>query len=312
LRLYCTRGTWSQYGDDIQSTSPRVVPLLVDGDTEVDPEAIDVACLSGDAWPDLITPFMRAAVAAPNLRWFHSFSAGVDHPVFASFVRRGVLLTNSPGAAARPIAHSVIMLLLALSRDLPGWVRAQDDRRWQQHFFDDIDGTVLGVVGMGPIGLEVGRAAQALGIDVIGCRRTPQPGDPWPTFASVAEVAPHVDWLVLAAPLTDETRHMVDAGVLTSMRPTARLINVGRGDLVDEDALVDALRDGVIAGAALDVFAIEPLPPEHALWTMPNVIVTPHSTGRSSGSDRRAMTIFLDNLARLEADRPLTHVVRDL
>jgi phosphoglycerate dehydrogenase-like enzyme len=289
-----------------------VEPLLVDGDAEVDPEAIDVACLSGDAWPGLIAPFMSAAVAARNLRWFHSFSAGVDHPVFTSFVRRGVVLTNSPGASARPIAHSAMMLLLALSRDLPGWVRAQDARAWQQHSFDDIDGTVLGVVGMGPIGLEIGRAAQALGIEVIGCRRSPGPDDPWPTFASVADVAPRVDWLVLAAPLTDETRHMVNAGVLASMRPTARLINVGRGDLVDEDALVDALRDGVIAGAALDVFATEPLPREHPLWTMPHVIVTPHSSGRSSGSDRRAMTIFLDNLAHFEAGRPLTHQVTDL
>ena len=105
---------------------------------------------------------------------------------------------------------------------------------------------------------------------------------------------------------------MVNPGVLRSMRPTARLINVGRGDLVDEDALVAALRDGVIAGAALDVFATEPLPAEHPLWSMPNVIVLPHSSGRSSGSDRRAMGIFLDNLARFEAAEPLTHQITDL
>jgi phosphoglycerate dehydrogenase-like enzyme len=271
-----------------------------------------VACLSGDAWPGSIAPFMRTTVAAANLRWLHSFSAGVDHPVFASFVRRGVALTNSPGASARPIAHSVIMLLLALSRDLPGWVRAQDGRRWEQHFFDDIDGTVLGVVGMGSIGQEIGRAAQALGIEVIGCRRTPRPDDPWPTFASVSEVAPRVDWLVLAAPHTPQTYHMIDASVLASMRPTARLINVARGELVDEDALASALGNGVIAGAALDVFATEPLPPEHPLWSMPNVIVTPHSTGRSSGSDRRAMAIFLDNLGRFVAGEPLVHQVTDL
>jgi phosphoglycerate dehydrogenase-like enzyme len=255
---------------------------------------------------------MRTAISAPNLRWLHSFSAGVDHPVFASLVRRGVALTNSPGAAARPIAHSVMLLLLALSRDLPGWVRAQDAGRWEQHFFDDVDGSVLGVVGMGPIGREVGRAAQALGIEVIGCRRTPRADDPWPTYASVADVAPRVDWLVLAAPHTPQTRHMIDAEVLASMRPTARLINVGRGELVDEDALVAALGAGVIAGAALDVFATEPLPRDHPLWTMPNVIITPHSTGRSSGSDRRAMAIFLDNLARFDAGQPLVHQVTDL
>ena len=204
------------------------------------------------------------------------------------------------------------MLLLAMSRDLPGWVRAQDSRRWEQHFFDDIDGTMLGVVGMGRIGQEVGRAAQALGIDVIGCRSTPRADDPWPTFRTVTEVAPRVDWLVLAAPLTEETHHLVDAAVLASMRPTARLINVGRGGLVDEAALIAALRDGLIAGAALDVFATEPLPPEHPLWSMPNVIVVPHSTGRSSGSDRRAIGIFFDNLARFEAGEPLTHQVTDL
>lgn len=288
------------------------MPLLVDGPAGVEPSDIDIACLSGDAWPGLIAPFMQTAVAADRLRWLHSFSAGVDHPVFASFVRRGVALTTSPGAAARPIAHSVIMLLLALSRDLPGWVRAQDTKMWQQHFFHDVDGTTIGVVGMGPIGQEIGRAASALGMHVIACRRHPRGDEPWPTVGSIGDLAPHVDWLVLAAPLDASTRHMVDAGVLASMRPSARLINVGRGELVDEDALVDALRSGGIAGAALDVFATEPLPLDHPFWTMPNVIVTPHSTGRSSGSDARAMAIFLDNLDRFVAGRPLVHQVEDL
>lgn len=285
------------------------MPLLVDGDSVVDPDTIDIACLSGDAWPDMIAPFMRTAVAAPNLRWFHSFSAGVDAPVFTTLVQRGVALTKSPGASARPIAHSVIMLLLALSRDLPGMVRAQGERRWEQRFFDDVDGSTLGIVGMGPIGIEVGRAAQALGLEVIGCRRSPQADDPWPTFGSIGELAPQVDWLVLAAPLTDETRHMVNAPLLASMRPTARLINVGRGDLVHEGALVDALQAGTIAGAALDVFSTEPLPADHPFWAMPNVIVTAHTTGRSRGSDGRAMALFLDNLARYEAGAPLRHQV---
>jgi phosphoglycerate dehydrogenase-like enzyme len=255
---------------------------------------------------------MGTAVSASRLRWLHTFSAGVDHPVFASFVRRGVALTTSSGASARPIAHSAIMLILALSRDLPGWTRAQDARRWEPHAFDDIDGTTLGVVGMGPIGLEIGRAASAVGMDVLGCRRTPQPDDPWPTVASVAELAPLVDWLVLAAPLTDATRHMVDAGVLASMRPTARLVNIGRGALVDEVALLAALERRTIAGAALDVFDIEPLPEDHHFWSMPNVIVTPHSTGRSAGSDRRATAIFLDNLARFGTGQPLRNHVTDL
>ena len=201
----CTREVWTHHGARIRAIAPHAEARFVDvaAGEALDPDEIEVACLSGDAWPGLIGSFMRTATAAGNLRWLHTFSAGVDHPVFASFVHRGVVLTTSPGASARPIAHSTIMLLLALSRDLPGWVRAQDERRWEQHFFDDVDGTTLGIVGMGPIGREIGAAAEALGMSVVGCRRTPQADDPWPTFASVAEIAPLVDWLVLAAPLTD-------------------------------------------------------------------------------------------------------------
>jgi D-2-hydroxyacid dehydrogenase (NADP+) len=203
------------------------------------------------------------------------------------------------------------MYLLALSRDLRSWTEAQCEHRWAPREWTDLEGQTVGVVGMGPIGLEVVRLTSALGMRPIGMRRTvrgDEPCETW-TFDRLPELAETVDALVLAVPLTTETRGLVDADVLGMLRPGAFVVNVARGEVVDEQALVDALTSGHLGGAALDVFATEPLPADSPLWDLPNVIVTPHSSGTTATSHRRATEIYVDNLARYSAGTPLRNEV---
>ncbi|MFZ1490815.1 MAG: D-2-hydroxyacid dehydrogenase [Ilumatobacteraceae bacterium] len=301
--FFCTDTMWTRHGDRLLAAAPGLRPVLLAGDEDVadaDLSRIEVAYFSGDAWPARAGRFIGACLRAPNLRWLHTFSAGVDSPVFARFLEAGVRLTNSSGSAAPPIAQTAVMMMLALSRDLPAWGVAQREHRWAPHRFAELEGTTLAVVGMGPIGCEIARLGIALRMRVIGCRRTPS-GDEvcetWPLHR-LDDLLAEADWIVLALPLADGTRGLIGAEQFALMRPGARLVNVGRGELVDEEALVSALVSGQLGGAGLDVFATEPLPADSALWDMANVIVTPHSSGASDLSLERATDIFVDNLER--------------
>jgi phosphoglycerate dehydrogenase-like enzyme len=244
-------------------------------------------------------PLLHALRAAPRLGWFHTFSAGVDNVFFQRLLEQGVRVTTSSGAQAVPIAQTVMMYLLALSRDLPGWLEDQRERRWAPRDIVDLQDRTLGVVGLGPIGLEVARLGQALRMNVIGMRRAPRGDEPCETWTldRLNELLPRVDVLVLALPLTDETRGLIDAAALAQLRSDSIVVNVGRGESIDEDALVAALQQGRIGGAGLDVFAVEPLPKDSPLWQMSNVIITPHSSGTSPGNWQRASEIFVENLA---------------
>jgi phosphoglycerate dehydrogenase-like enzyme len=235
--------------------APRVV-LAPDGAVRGDPAAVELAYFSGDLYPDRVRGFVLALRDAPRLRWLHTFSAGVDHPWFQALRARGVRITTSSGAHAVPIAQTVALYLLALSRGLPAWLDAQRRRAWEPHEIRELSGLVLGVVGMGPIGCEVARLGAALGMRVVGVRRTPRGDEPcetWP-LARLDELVARADALVLALPLSDDTRHLFDAARLARAKPGAWLVNVGRGALVDEPALVAALREGRLGGAGLDVF----------------------------------------------------------
>jgi phosphoglycerate dehydrogenase-like enzyme len=270
-----------------------------------------VACLSGDLWPEWSSAYMRCCLGIPRLDWFQSFSAGVDSPVFGMLMDRGARLTSASGASATPIAHHVVMGLLALARRLPTLLAQQREHRWQMHDLGDLEGRSVGVIGMGPIGLEAARLCAEFGMRPIGMRRTVQGDEPcetW-TFDRLDELLSSVDDLVLALPLTPDTNGLIGARELALLRPGARLVNVGRGELIDEDALVDALRSGHLEGAALDVFVTEPLPAEHPLWDLPNVIVTPHIAGATPLADDRAAAIFVDNLGRYLRGEPLRNEV---
>jgi phosphoglycerate dehydrogenase-like enzyme len=243
---------------------------------------------------------MGVALGLGGMRWLHTFSAGVDHPVFKGLLARGVRVTTSSGASAAAVAQMAILLLLALSRDLPAHFVSQRERRWVPGQGEDLEGKVVGVVGLGPIGLEVARLARALGMRVIGMRRRPagdEPCETWP-MARLGELLALADYVVLALPLTPDTHHLLDAAAIARMRPMARLVNVGRGELVDEAALAAALRDGRIAGAGLDVFEEEPLSEASPLWGLSRVIVTPHVAASTPTAHHHAAELFVENLGR--------------
>lgn len=243
-----------------------------------------------DAWP-----------AADSLRWVHTASAGVDRLTFPGLLESDVTLTNSRGVFDRPMAEYVLGLVLAMAKDLPGTLAAQAHREWRHRETEPIAGRRAVVVGGGPIGRAIAGLLGAVGMDVelVGRRE----------FDGLPGLLPGADWLVLAAPLTDATRGMLGATALARLRPSARVINVGRGPLVVEPDLVDALRDGRIAGAALDVFAHEPLPADSPLWTQPGVIVSPHMSGDLIGWRQELVEVFRHNLARYRAGEPLHNVV---
>jgi D-2-hydroxyacid dehydrogenase (NADP+) len=298
----------ARFGDALRAAAPgRPLAVLRGESLDGDAAAVEVAFFSGDLFPSGALPLARALHQAHGLRWLHTFAAGVDHPFFQRLLARGVRVTTSSGAAAVPIAHTVMLYLLALSRDLPGWGRDQAARRWNPRDVEDLQGRRLAVLGLGPIGLEVARLAQAFRMDVVGVRRTPRGDEPcetWP-LARLDALLPGVEWLVLALPLAAETRHLLDARRLALLPRGARVINVGRGALVDEAALAAALESGHVAGAGLDVFEVEPLPPESPLWEHPRVVVTPHASGTNPGNHVRAAEAFVDNLVRFARGEPL-------
>ncbi|WUI04317.1 D-2-hydroxyacid dehydrogenase [Spirillospora sp. NBC_00431] len=245
--------------------------------------------------------------------WVHIASAGVDRLLFPRLVEGGTVVTNSRGIFDEPIAEYVLGLVLAFAKDLHTTVRLQAERRWRHRETEGITGARALVVGTGPIGRAIARRLSAAGLAVSGAGRTARDADP--DFGVVrpveglGELLTTADYVILAAPLTPQTRGMIDTAALDRMRPSARLINVGRGALVAEADLVKALLDGRVAGAALDVFEDEPLPPSSPLWDMPNVIVSPHMSGDVVGWRDELVRLFTDNLARHVAGRPLRNVV---
>lgn len=262
--------------------------------------------------------FYDAMEGAAGLRWVHVHSAGADRPVFVRLRERGVQLTTSSGANARVVAHSALAGLLALARRLPQLWDAQRERRWAPLLATglphDLEGQHAVIVGWGPIGQHLGRMLQALGLRVTVVRQQDRPAGPGfatKTCERLHEVLPQADWLLLACPLNPGTRGLVDAAAIARLPAHAQLVNVSRGEVVDESALIAALQSGRLAGAFLDVYAHEPLPPDSPLWALPNVIATPHSAGFSDGNAARVERMFLDNLRRWQAGEPLHNLVAD-
>nr|WP_246425561.1 D-2-hydroxyacid dehydrogenase [Streptomonospora nanhaiensis] len=270
---------------------------------------------------DLFSAALRTAwPKADSLRWVHAATAGVDNLMFADLVASDVVLTNSRGVFDQPMAEYVLGLVISFAKDLHGTRDRQRERVWRHRETERVAGRRALVVGTGPIGRAIARQLRAAGLEVEGAGRTARTGDP--DFGTVVEAAlapasgpgladalPRADFVVLAAPLTDATRGLVDSRFLAAMAPTARLINVARGPMVDEDALVRALREGAIAGAALDVARTEPLPGSSPLWDLPNVIVSPHMSGDVVGWREELVALFADNLDRFLQGRELRNVV---
>lgn len=250
---------------------------------------------------------------ASALRWIQWTGAGVDAVLFPALVESDVVLTNARGIFDRPMAEYALGLLTALAKRLPETLALQRQHRWEHRLSDRMHGRRAVVVGVGSIGREIARVLTAFGLEVTGVGRSARTGDPdFGTVHAAGELPAAVadaDYVVLIAPLTPETRGLFGRAAFDAMKPTAHFVNLGRGALVDEAALLDALGRGGIAGAALDVFAAEPLPADSPFWDMENVIVSPHMSGDFNEFEAALSALFADNLRRYVAGEPLRNVV---
>ena len=257
----------------------------------------------------------RILSAAPRLRWLHTPSAGVDGLLIPEVLDRKIVLTNSAGAHAIPIAEFVLLSMLGHAKRASELAALTPEDAWAQgrslKLGELYEKTVL-ILGLGHIGQEIARRAAAFGMRVIGSRRRPAPvagvdrvvgNDGW------RALLPEADYLVIATPLTSTTKGMHDAAALAQMRPSTYLINIARGEIIDTAALIAALERGQLAGAALDVLPEEPLPPDHPLWHTPNVQITPHISASSPRTSERAIAIFLENMRRDLAGQPFVNLV---
>ncbi|WP_336037774.1 D-2-hydroxyacid dehydrogenase [Halobacterium yunchengense] len=251
---------------------------------------------------------------ASGLELFACAYAGYDHLPLDALRERGVAVTNASGIHAPSIAEQVLGYVLAFSRRLhEGW-RRKRNREWRHYQAYELRGSTVTVVGLGAIGHAVVDRLEGFGADTIGVRYTPEKGGPTDEVVGFDADAVHdafarTDYLVLATPLTDATRHLVDADALATLPPESVLVNVARGGVVDTDALVDALRSESLRGAALDVTDPEPLPEDHPLWGLENVLVTPHNAGHTPEHWPRLADILAANVPRLDGDEPLQNRV---
>lgn len=248
-----------------------------------------------------------------GLRWVQIHSAGADRPIYLELRARGVAISTSSGASAEVVAQSALAGVLALARGFPQLMLAQQAHRWEpllgERLPRDLGGQTAVLVGWGPIGQRIGAVLRLLGLKLIVVRTQSGPtidGMEMVGFDRFHAVLPRADWLLLACPLTQRTRQLVDARAFSALPPGACLVNVARGEVVEQEALLQALRSGRLGGAMLDVFEHEPLPVDSPLWDMPRVIITPHSAGHSDGNAQRIANLFLNNL-RLWCEGKMPH-----
>ena len=310
--------------DRIAAAAPgaRIVSLSVDGHADGPVDDVEVLLrgwLNADA-------FDRLLARSPRLSWVHSATSGVERALTPAARSRGIVVTNARGVFSAPIAEYVLMMILAVSRRLPQLLELQRERTWQPLEGVEMRDLTVGVVGLGSIGKAVADLVASFGGRIVAMRRRTDGagsgaavlGETGAGGVVVAELLgpdglPQLmaasNFVVLAAPLTPETEGMINAAALAAMRPDAWLINVARGRLVDERALLAALREGRIGGAVLDTFVEEPLAASSPFYDLPNVIVTPHTSWSSARVLDRSVELFCDNLQRFAAGAPLQNVV---
>ncbi len=284
-------------------------------------DPIDLAVVLPDAEVFAGFYFPRAHfAAAQRLRWIHSASAGIEANLFPELVASEVMLTNSAGLHAVAIPEHVLAQMLVLARNFHEALRLQARAEWNRFSVISFGATIcelhganLAILGAGAIGSNLAQRAAALGMHVRVMRRDPtrpvSGAEAVVPSTALRELLAWADWVICALPLTAETRNIIDAAALQVMKSSAFLINVGRGEHVDEAALIQALRSGAIAGAALDAFNQEPLPPDHPFWSLPNLVLTPHISGYTPHYFRKMLALFEDNLERFVHGRPLRNVV---
>lgn len=302
---------------------PGVEPLVMDKDgrlrtdaghrVERDAADPEVAWGTSDLFAEgsPMRPFLGLIRRAPSLKWFQSPAAGYDDPIYGELAGRGVRITNAH-VNGIPISEFVMRAVLDHFQAAHLWREAEQQRAWTTHDWREISDTNWLVVGLGSIGGRVASRARAFGATVIGCRQRPDMSDPTDrtiTLDEVPLVLPDADVVVLCVPATARTRGLVDDAFLARMKAGSLLVNVGRGGLIDEDALLRSLDRGVPEAAILDVFATEPLPPDHPFWKHPAVVVTAHNAAGGTGRYTRQADLFAENLDLYMANRALRNDV---
>jgi phosphoglycerate dehydrogenase-like enzyme len=325
--ILLSKGTHASYRDGLVAAAreagieARVLHLPDDPKARLAPADcadIEVAYYTRDIrFSPFNDSFIEAVGNAANLKWVHFITAAIEHfPFVTALIQRGVRLTTSAGSNGEPVAQTALAGLLMLARGFPHWWGAQGRKEWTPMRGEavprDLAGQTVLIVGLGTIGATLARYCRALGLRVIGLRRTPAPVeavDEVHALAALPELLPRCDWVILACPLTPETERLINPASLARLPRGARLINVARGGVVDQPALIQALESGQLGGAYLDVFEKEPLPPDSPLWTLPNVIVSPHNASSSAGNNDRAALIFLANLVKWARGEPLRNEI---
>jgi len=290
---------------------PQLVVNVVGHHSKVDPYIADtdiLLCFS----PPMADHVVRDA---KRLKWIQALGTGVDNIVDLPSLHPEVLVTNIRGIHGAPVSEATIAYMLSLARDMPRAVHAQDRRAWERWPAALLAGKTVGILGVGLIAEYLAPICRQLGMTVIGISSTPRSVAGFDRMVARSElvgVAPELDFLVVLVPMSAQTRHIVGESVFAAMKPSAFLINVARGGVVDEAALMRALERGAIAGAVLDVFSQEPLPPESPLWTTPNLTIFSHLAGYSLGYEERAMPTIETNMRKFLAGdlKSMINIVR--
>jgi len=250
---------------------------------------------------------------APNLKWIHCVLAGVEHLLNADIISSPVIVTNSRGLYGIQVSEFALQLMMLFAKKAPLYLQQKREKKWESFYPTLLNSKTVGVVGLGSIGQRVARLAKAFGMRVLAVRVNSSircdDVDTIIPIKKLQELLGESDYVVLAVPLTRETRNLISEAELRAMKPTAYLINVARGGIVNEDALVHAIEENCIGGAGLDVFSTEPLPANSKLWDLPNVIISPHVAGITTDTDKVETQLFCNNLKRYLNGEELLNVV---
>lgn len=250
---------------------------------------------------------------AHHLKWVHSWAAGVDNDLFPEMLESQVVLTSSTGNGAIPLAEHSMLLMLMLNRNVPRWMRAQREKKWDRFSHPELNGLTLGLFGLGNAGSDLALKAKAFHMRVLGLRRNADrtvPGvDKMFSLDQLHAFLGESDFVVVTAPSTTETLGLFNTEAFNAMKPSAYFISISRGGIAVDEDLLQALREDRIAGAGLDAHGIEPLLPDSPFWDLPNVIITPHNGATTPATAQRSVEIFIDNLQRYTTGKPLRNIV---
>ncbi len=317
MKILLARDVLEARRTDLDAAAPGAEWVVIEPDASItgDPEGCEIVFFSigierGD--PRIKRIFQRWS--DPSLSWVQGPGAGVEHPIWGALLDNGTRLTNASGIHAEPIAQYVVGWILSWSQGLPGQVTRSNHHEWTRVVADDLTCRTVGIIGFGGIGAATARIAKAIGMTVVASRRTPGPADNVDEMITpdrLPDLLAASDYVVVSVPVTAATRGMIDHAAFAAMGPDTVLINVARGAIVDEEALLEALDNRRIRGATLDVVAEEPLPRESPLWNLPNCIITPHQSGYSPLGFERLNDLFIENLDRYVRGEPLLNEVTD-